>query len=307
MSKGLRRLLAATLVLVIAGGPAYWLLVRHSPVPTATFPLDLARIRALALSVPGERPAEVRFERVLSIHWVEALQLAGDPWRAIPMDVYAYQLVYPAQTVLIDTAQDRASVQPQLVLRDYDDAAYARVSAALERAALIVATHEHLDHVGGAIAHPRLARLLPALRLTAEQFDNPRGPPVGHLPDDVASRYQPLRYDGLHALAPGVVLVKAPGHTSGSQMVYVQRADGRELLFLGDVSWRLRNVEQVRERPLLTTALIGEDRHAVLAQFQALHELAAREPALALVPGHDAPAIRRLQDAGLLLPGFKVT
>ena len=107
------------------------------------------------------------------------------------------------------------------------------------------------------------------------------------------------------ALAPGVVLIKSPGHTPGSQMVYVKRADGRELLFLGDVSWRLRNLEQVRERPLFMTLIIGEDRRQVMGQFQALHALHQAEPGLALVPGHDGPAVQALTAAGLLEAGFR--
>src|SRR6185436_13319202 len=104
----------------------------------------------------------------------------------------------------------------------------------------------------------------------------------------------PLRYDDLLAIAPGVVLIKAPGHTPGSQMVFVQLADGRELLFLGDVSWRLQNIADVRERPLFMTLVIGEDRDAVIGEFQALHQLMEAEPSIKLVPGHDGPAIQAL-------------
>jgi hypothetical protein len=87
-------------------------------------------------------------------------------------------------------------------------------------------------------------------------------------------------------------------------MVFVKRADGREVLFLGDVSWRTLNIEQVRERPLFMTLLIGEDRQAVLAQFAALNELSRREPGLAQVPGHDSVAVERLTAAGYMQPGF---
>ena len=139
----------------------------------------------------------------------------------------------------------------------------------------------------------------------AEQLGNPRGVAPAKLPEAVMQGYQPLRYDGLLALAPGVVLIKAPGHTPGSQMVYVSRADGGELLFLGDVSWRQRNIEYVRERPLFMTLLIGEDRHAVLAEFKALHALMQREPGIALVPGHDGPAVQKIAATGLLQAGFR--
>ena len=85
----------------------------------------------------------------------------------------------------------------------------------------------------------------------------------------------------------------------------VKLADGRELLFLGDVSWRNRNIEHVRERPLFMTLLIGEDRGAVISQFQALHDLREAEPAIHFVPGHDGPAVDALAAAGLLEAGFR--
>jgi glyoxylase-like metal-dependent hydrolase (beta-lactamase superfamily II) len=169
----------------------------------------------------------------------------------------------------------------------------------------IIITHEHMDHIGGIAVHPHLARLLPALRLTDEQLNNPAGMKPVELPADVMKAYRPIHYEGLLAIAPGVVLVKAPGHTPGSQMVYVRRADGHELLLIGDVSWRLRNLDQVRERPLFMTAIIHEDREQVLGEFEALHELMQHEPGIAIVPGHDGPAVAALAAAGILQQGFQ--
>lgn len=301
MNKWISRL-AITLAL---GGMAYYGLVLHSPAPSSEFALDIARIRALADSLPGDKPSAVRYEEVLALRFAEAMVMAGEPWKETPMPVYAYQLVYRDRTIIIDTALAKADGKPEFLGLRYDDAAWQRMVAAMAKAAAIVITHEHMDHIGGIAAHPQLAQLQPALRLTAEQLANPKGMKPVKLPDGALQGYEPLRYDDLFALAPGVVLIKAPGHTPGSQMVYVKRADGRELLFLGDVSWRSRNIDLVRERPWFMTLMIGEDRQAVLAQFQALNALRQAEPRLALVPGHDGAAVTALVSAGLLTAGFQ--
>lgn len=302
---GWRRRLAWSALAAVLLAAAYHGLVLHSPKAGSRFPLDLAAVRALADALPGAKPLEVRYEEVLALRFAEAMVMAGEPWDQTPMPVYSYQLVYPDRTVIVDTALAKADGKPEFLGLRYDEAAYQRMNAAMAQAALIVVTHEHMDHIGGIAAHPQLARLRSALRLTAEQLANPRGMAPVKLPADTMAGYEPLRYEALHPLAPGVVLIKAPGHTPGSQMVYVKLADGRELLFLGDVSWRLRNIELVRERPLFMTLLIGEDRDAVLAQFQALRELRQAEPGLAMVPGHDGPAVEALARAGVLLPGFR--
>lgn len=306
MGKWQRRLALSALAAALVVGPGYYALVLHSPQATSRFALDLAAVRALADSLPGAKPTEVRYEEVLALRFAEAMVMAGEPWKQTPMPVYSYQVVYPDRTIIVDTALAKGDGKPEFLGLRYDDAAYRRMNAAMAQAALIVITHEHMDHIGGIAAHPQLVQLRPALRLTVEQFANPRGMKPVKLPADAMAGYEPLRYDTLHALAPGVVLIKAPGHTPGSQMAYVRLADGRELLLLGDVSWRTRNIERVRERPLFMTLLIGEDRGAVLAQFQALRDLQQAEPALALVPGHDGPAVEALARAGVLLPGFRL-
>lgn len=303
MRKFPRRWLILGLLLALAA-PAYYLLVLHSPATGRDFPLEMTQLRALADSIPGDKPREVRFEHMMTLTFSEAMIMAGEPWRKSPMPIYAYQLVYPDQTIVIDSALDRATAKPDFLVAMFDEAAYTRMNEGLRKARQIVITHEHMDHIGGVAAHPQLAALLPALRLTEEQIANPAGMDPAHLPEAAMRGYQPLHYERLHALAPGVVLIKSPGHTPGSQMVYVQLADGRELLFLGDTSWRLRNIEQLRERPMFMTLIIGEDRDAVMGQFQALHQLQSDHPEVALVPGHDGPAMKVLEDRQVLQRGF---
>ncbi len=89
-------------------------------------------------------------------------------------------------------------------------------------------------------------------------------------------------------------------------MIFVQLADGAEFLFLGDVAWKYRNVEKVRERPrFLTLFLLHEDRTAVLHELAALHQLQAGEPDLHMIAGHDGEAIGTLVHQGALIQGFE--
>src|SRR5690349_4142844 len=110
MPKFLRRILWTIGVIGVLAAAGYYPLVLQSPEPQVEFPLDIARVRALADSMPGAKPQEIRFEHVMSMGFSEAMLMAGDPWKKTPMPVYSYQLVYPQSTLIIDTALSRAQV-----------------------------------------------------------------------------------------------------------------------------------------------------------------------------------------------------
>jgi glyoxylase-like metal-dependent hydrolase (beta-lactamase superfamily II) len=273
---------------------------REAAVPDDCRPrLDLARVRQLASSMPGEKPKEIRTDGFTTFKVPWRMVRGGDSLQMVQMRVYAYQLVYPDRTVILDAAMSQAQAA-RMGGRDYDAAAWKRLEGAMAAASAVYVTHEHGDHMGGVFA----GALPPHARLTPEQLSSDRFKPL--VIDEAAKKaVQPLVYEDMTALAPGLVAIKAPGHTPGSQWFFVTRADGRELLLVGDTAWQMRNIELTQGPPQLVSLMLKNDRHANACQLVELKALAAREPALAVMPGHDSAHHEQLVQRGLLVRNLK--
>ena len=306
MSGWKRIVLAVIGVLLIVGGSAYYWLIVESHMPAdAHFELDINKVRELADQIPGDKPIEIQAEQVAKFSFPSTAVVAGDGWSMTDLPVFSYQLVYSdGRTGIVDTALSKEQGGDNLT--GFDQAAYDRMEAAIGRASFILLTHEHMDHIGGLAAYPQLANIVPSVDMTKEQIDHPeRSLPVV-IAKDILGQFKPLAYDKYLAVAPGVVLIKSPGHSPGSQMVYVRKQDGTEILFLGDVAWHFRNIETLRERArLMTRFFLKEDRLAVFGELKALSELHTAEPDLAIMPGHDGLVEAALVDKGVFVEGFK--
>jgi glyoxylase-like metal-dependent hydrolase (beta-lactamase superfamily II) len=261
----------------------------------AEFSLELPRVRELARSVTGPLPVALNALVVGRGEQPHGSMVAGQSWlESVPRVFPAYQVLFP----------DRRSVVIDGAFRDPPDPeAYEQLQQGLREASSILLTHTHMDHTQSIASSPHLAELVPKLALTPAQLTEPFG--LRRFPAGSLANHRQLEYQERLAFAPGVVLIAAPGHTAGSQMIYVQLASGAEVLLLGDVVWDMENVRRLTGRPHVIGALyIRGDETEVAHQIRALHDVLESEPQLHLLPSHDPETLAELQRSGVVGEGF---
>ena len=293
-----RKLSIAAVGLVVVLAVAWGILVGWSLDPHArpAFPLDIDLVRALAGRGPTN-PRRINAELIETSNFPAAAPVAGDSLlRKVVFSNASYQLVYSnGKTVIIDTANDQ-HLHDKWSNGSYYPDRYGALQAAMKKAEAIVITHEHFDHLGGISRSEDIDAIRGRVRLTAEQLT---GPTLdwAEFRAGYHAKLTPLRYETTYRLSPGVVLIKAPGHTTGSQMIYVRLNTGTEYLFVGDISWQVAGIERLRSKALVAALMAKEDRTQVMAQLVTLHRL-LQTTKIHIVVSHDMAQLRGLWKAG---------
>jgi glyoxylase-like metal-dependent hydrolase (beta-lactamase superfamily II) len=263
---------------------------------------DIAAARRVASLLPGRKPLRVNVVKFAESRRTKNFSVQGAPAQPSVQARTAFQVVYADGTVMVDAGMNqqvhrffgRGTEEP------YDAAAAQTVAAAVDRARLIVFTHEHGDHVGGVVASPRAAELAVKTILTRRQADTltaaPQMPEIRLTAAD-ARRYIVIDYHAYYPVAPGLAFIEAAGHTPGSQMILVQLESGREIVLAGDVTWHMDGVRLVAGKD---APWVVEDKPAVLGQLRWLKGLLDAEPNLVIVPSHDDELRQDLVSRGVL-------
>ena len=250
---------------------------------------DIADIRRVASLIPGEKPTRLNFLKFAESRRTKNFSVQGAPNTPSVQARTAFQVIYPDSYVMVDTGMDqtvhdffgRGTKEP------YDAAAAAEVSKAVAGARMIVVTHEHGDHVAGVIRGPQAAQLAPKTILTRAMVDilttKPQMPEI-QLTAEQARRFIVVDYEKYLPVAPGIVLIKSAGHTPGSQMVFIALASGREYLLIGDATWHMDGVREVKGK---AAPWVTEDVNAVLDQLRWLNQLSKTDASLVIVASHD--------------------
>jgi glyoxylase-like metal-dependent hydrolase (beta-lactamase superfamily II) len=267
----------------------------------------LDKVRAAARAVPGELPRSLRFLKFAEFKTPLSGAVAGAGEEIVEGAYTVFQVRYAHGWVMVDAGVDR-EVETDTSVTIHQDR-YQRIQEALRGANLIVVTHEHHDHVAGVIHTPARDLIAPKTVLTRAQVQTllarlPSKVPLGSSPlvrltPTDAARYLVIDYEQLYPVAPGMVLIRAPGHTPGSQMVYVRLGSGQELLLVGDIAWFMAGIERRLQKPMAISREMGEDRLALQQQLEWLSGLTKRQH-IVLVNCHDDDWLQSLVSQGIL-------
>jgi glyoxylase-like metal-dependent hydrolase (beta-lactamase superfamily II) len=280
----MRRTLLALCLLVATIG-----LRAQTPAP-AGWSADISEIRRVATLIPGRKPLRINVLKFAESHRTKNFSVKGEPATPSIQARTVFQVVYADGYVMVDAGMDEP-MHKQIGRGAEGEPYFAeqaqQVDKALRAARSIVFTHEHGDHVTGVIRTPYLAELAPKTILTRTQVNTletkPQFPDL-KITEEQAQKYHIIDYDRYMAFAPGWTLIKAAGHTPGSQMMFITLDSGREYLLIGDAAWHMDGVRKVMGKD---APWIVEDTAAVNDQLKWLNRLSTTEKNLVIIASHD--------------------
>ena len=273
-----------------------------SPQTEQPWTANIDQIRQAARMIPGRAPVRINVLKFAESRRAKKFSVKGAPDEPSVQARTVFQVVYPDGYVMVDSGMDQQvhNFFGRGVVEPFDPEAAKQVERAVRGARSIIVTHEHGDHVAGVIHTPFANELASKTILTRDQVQtlltNPQMPEIKLTPE-AASRYHVVDYEKYLPFAPGIVLIKAPGHTPGSQMVYVVLASGRDYLFIGDTAWHMDGVRNIKGKD---APWIQEDENTLLAQLSWLNDLSKTEKNLFIIASHDDEQRLDLVKRGIL-------
>ena len=280
----MRRALLALCVLIAT------IELRAQTPASAGWSADITEIRHVATLIPGRKPLRINVLKFAESHRTKNFSVKGEPTTPSVQARTVFQVVYADGYVMVDAGMDEP--MHKQIGRGAEGEPYfgeqaQQVDKALRGARSIIFTHEHGDHVTGVIRTPYLAELAPKTILTRTQVNTletkPQFPDL-KITEEQAQKYHIIDYDRYMAFAPGWTLIKAAGHTPGSQMMFITLDSGREYLLIGDAAWHMDGVRKVMGKD---APWIVEDTAAVNDQLRWLNHLSTTEKNLLIIASHD--------------------
>ncbi len=283
------------------------------------FKIDIDKVRKMLEADPtDDLPTEVRWLPVVQGQWSESFVTGeGSAREAVDYIFAPLQLVYAdGRTIVIDPTcgPDSPHFQNTWLWADsseFVEGSFEELEAAMLAAYKILVGHGHWDHTEGLVLSRHAEELIAKTIFTREQVEHLGTTyggwdeaSVGLIPDDNVLPDEPYK-----KIAPGVVMIHAPGHTPGHYMLFIELGNGEEFLVVGDTVHNMKNVEEGVARSRLLSKASEEDAEAVLAQVSELIRLNTGvafdgSEDVHLMVTHDPKCMEALTSEGVIQKGF---
>lgn len=309
-------ILNASLIVILSIGFIFiehFLFEKNFIPQSSKFDLDLEIVRQMATTEKNHLPIQLNSLIVAEGEIPDWIVVAGGASQNFDISFTSFQVVYNDKTIIIECPFNDVLYNKfcRLKILGIKGKAFHKrnfeiMQEALLEADLIVATHEHWDHTGGIAQSPHIRKLMKKAILTSEQVSG-HTIKMANFPQDAFDAYIPLEYDHYHVLSPGIVLIKAPGHSCGSQMIYVQLQNKKEFLFIGDIAWNMINVEQLKNHSRIGMLLRYENGKNLGHQLRWIFDKIWNNPheVINLVTSHDLKQLRYYHQIGLIGDQFR--
>ena len=286
----------------------YYLFERNVIPKDSNFTLDLEVVRNLAISEKNKLPTQLNSLIVAEGEIPDWIVVAGGAPHNFNISFTSFQVVYNDKTIIIECPFNKSLYDKfcRFKLLGIKGKAFYEnnfniMQKALLEADFILSTHEHWDHTGGIAQSAHINDLIKKVVLTSEQVSG-HTIKMANFPQEVLDNYNPLKYDQYHVLAPGIVLIKAPGHSSGSQMIFVQLKNGEEFLFIGDIAWNMVNITHLKNHSRIGMLLRYENGKFLGHQLRWLFDNIWNNPkeSINIVTSHDLKQLEYYRRIGLI-------
>ncbi|MCE9679865.1 MBL fold metallo-hydrolase [Shewanella sp. AS1] len=264
------------------------------------FTPDLQQIRKLAHAVPGELPQRINIVKIANTFRNEDLVMqGGDLNKKVTLARAAHQLVYPNGSIMIDSGMDAVTHDFFGAKTDpfYQDQ-FERLNQALLQANLIVLSHYHADHVAGVVRSNHFDQIAHKVLLASDTADlmvnQPHKASVA-ITQKKVDRFIQADFARYYPIAPGIVAIKAPGHTPDSKMFYIKLQNGQEFLHSVDTGWTMDNI---RQQKMKSAPWVKEDQQALQAQYHWINQLERDQANIIQFNSHDTPNYLMLKHQG---------
>lgn len=302
----LSRLMPAILTFIFLVITILFLLIGYSPIyKDEKFDINWDLIRQMA-GTEG-LPQSIHTELVGRNQVPGFVVKAGFRFGMHPLCRVAYQVDYGGKRAVIDAGMNQHQTEQMGIAGgEYFEAAQKRVIKALSQAEWVMVTHEHGDHIGGLMLMDHVDDRAKHILLTKQQMENNKELSKIEFPEDLLKKLKPVDIDRYAQVAPGLVMIKAPGHTPGTVMYFVRLANGKEVLLVGDIAFHMDSIRDLVGRPkLVSEFFLGENRTALAGQLLFLNKL-LNEREVTPVAAHDCDQLDALLANNTFVKGFIV-